>query len=462
MQIAKDLAGFSPAQADDLRKAIGKKNAELMATLKDEFLEGCVGNGVERKVAEHLWAENERSADYSFNKAHAACYALIAYRTAYLKANHPAEYMAALISSVMDTKDRVPFYVQECAEMGIDVLPPDVNASDRDFAVRDGKIRFGLSAVKNVGDNAVRAIIQAREEGGPFHSVWDFCERVDWQHVTARVLESLIRAGALDSTGRPAQGHDRGARPGRGPRAQAAGRPQRRPGEPLREPHGRRRGGRAAHAPAGAGRRVGTARAAVVRARDARPVPLQPSARRRAGEAAPAHRLRALGLAGRNDGETVTIGGLIGSIRQPTTKKGDPMAFVQLEDQTGGCEVVVFSNAFPQARGALDVDRIVVVKGRVDMKTDTAKLVAFEVHSFDEVPDIGIVRVAIDARTVPATALDSLRQLVRDFPGDTPVVVDLTTSRGARRLRLGSDYRVRAEPQFFAEVRALIGDATLV
>ncbi len=111
MQIAKDLAGFSPAQADDLRKAIGKKNAELMATLKDEFLEGCVGNGVERKVAEHLWAENERSADYSFNKAHAACYALIAYRTAYLKANHPAEYMAALISSVMDTKDRVPFYV---------------------------------------------------------------------------------------------------------------------------------------------------------------------------------------------------------------------------------------------------------------------------------------------------------------------------------------------------------------
>ena len=229
MQIAKDLAGFSPAQADDLRKAIGKKNAELMATLKDEFLEGCVGNGVERKVAEHLWAENERSADYSFNKAHAACYALIAYRTAYLKANHPAEYMAALISSVMDTKDRVPFYVQECTEMGIDVLPPDVNASDRDFAVRDGKIRFGLSAVKNVGDNAVRAIVQAREEGGPFHSVWDFCERVDWQHVTARVLESLIRAGALDSTGDPRKGMTARARPGRRPRAQGC-RPTATPG----------------------------------------------------------------------------------------------------------------------------------------------------------------------------------------------------------------------------------------
>ena len=295
MQIAKDLAGFSPAQADDLRKAIGKKNAELMATLKDEFLEGCVGNGVERKVAEHLWAENERSADYSFNKAHAACYALIAYRTAYLKANHPAEYMAALISSVMDTKDRVPFYVQECTEMGIDVLPPDVNASDRDFAVRDGKIRFGLSAVKNVGDNAVRAIVPGARGGRPVPL------GVGLLRARRLAARHRARAGEPDPCrrarlhGRPAQGHDGGARPGRRARAQDAGRPQRRPGQPVREPHGRRRRGRAAHAPAGAGRRVGAARAAVVRARDARPVPLEPSAGGRAGEAAPAHRLRALG-----------------------------------------------------------------------------------------------------------------------------------------------------------------------
>ncbi len=168
------------------------------------------------------------------------------------------------------------------------------------------------------------------------------------------------------------------------------------------------------------------------------------------------------GLAGRRVGETITVGGLVGSIRQLTTKRGDPMAFVQLEDQTGGCEVVVFSNAYTQSRGALEVDRIVIVKGRVDLKTDQAKVVAFEVQAFDEAPDLGIVRVALDARTVPATVLDDLHHLVREFPGETPVVLELATSRGPRRLRLGSEYRVKAEPQFFAEVRALIGEASLV
>ena len=200
MEIAKQLAGFSPAEADDLRKAIGKKIHSLMASLKDKFVQGCVANRIEPKVSEQLWKDMEQAQDYSFNKSHAACYALIAYRTAYLKANHPAEYMAALISSVMNTKDRVPFYVSACEEMGIEVLPPDVNVSASDFAVVEGKIRFGLNAVKNVGENAVEAIIAARATAGPFVSLWDFCERVDPQVVNKRALESLVKSGALDST----------------------------------------------------------------------------------------------------------------------------------------------------------------------------------------------------------------------------------------------------------------------
>ena len=152
-------------------------------------------------VADQLWKDMESSQDYSFNKAHAACYALIAYRTAWLKANHPCEYMAALISSVMNTKDRVPFYVNACDEMGIDVLPPDVNSSAVDFAVVEGKIRFGLNAVKNVGETAAQRIVAARDEGGPFESIWDFTERVDPQVVNKRSLESLVKCGALDSTG---------------------------------------------------------------------------------------------------------------------------------------------------------------------------------------------------------------------------------------------------------------------
>ena len=200
MEIAKQLAGFSPAEADDLRKAIGKKIHELMASLKDKFLEGCAQNDITPAVANQLWKDVEASQDYSFGKSHAACYALVAYRTAYLKAHHPREYMAALISSVMNTKDRVPFYVNACHELGIDVLPPDVNSSECDFAVVKGKIRFGLNAVKNVGDSAARAIVAARKEGGPFESIWDFTERIDPQVANKRALESLVKCGALDST----------------------------------------------------------------------------------------------------------------------------------------------------------------------------------------------------------------------------------------------------------------------
>ena len=153
-------------------------------------------------MAQSLWSLCEAAGDYSFNKSHAACYALLAYRTAYLKANHPAEYMASLLSSVMDTKDRVPFYVAACTEMGLAVLPPDVNVSGADFAVTgEREIRFGLTAIKGVGENAVAAIIAARDAGGPFESIWDFCRRVDQAQVNKRALESLIRGGALDSTG---------------------------------------------------------------------------------------------------------------------------------------------------------------------------------------------------------------------------------------------------------------------
>ncbi len=231
MQIAKELAGFSGAKADDLRKAIGKKNRQAMAALKPEFVEGCRASATKPEVIEFLWNTNEKSADYSFNKSHAACYGLIAYRTAWLKANHTAEYMAALISSVMSTKDKVPFFVARCEEMGIEILPPDVNLSDHRFTVGPssvkggvGSIRFGLDAVKGVGYQAVEAIKSAREDsdptsrgsdpgdsvparpGRPFQSLWDFCERVDSRAVNKKAIEALIKCGALGSTGASRKG----------------------------------------------------------------------------------------------------------------------------------------------------------------------------------------------------------------------------------------------------------------
>src|SRR5262249_3836647 len=206
MQIAKDIAGFSGAKADDLRKAIGKKNREAMAKLKPEFVAGCRASGTSEQVIEWLWATNERSADYSFNRSHAACYTLIASRPAWLKANSPPEFMAALISSVMDTKDKVPFFVAQAELMGIQILPPDVNLSDHEFVVVDGNIRFGLDAVKGVGHQAVDAIKQARGEKGPFTSLFDFCERVDNRTLNKKAIEALSKCGAFGSTRAPRKG----------------------------------------------------------------------------------------------------------------------------------------------------------------------------------------------------------------------------------------------------------------
>src|SRR6202008_2305998 len=206
MLISRDLAGFSGARSDDLRKAIGKKNREAMAKLKPEFVAGCQASGTSAQGIEWLWTTNERSADYSFNRSHAACYALIAYRTAWLKATYPAEYMAALISSVMDTKDKVPFFVNQAEAMGIEILPPDVNQSDHEFMVVDGNIRFGLDAVKGVGYAAVEAIKRARDEGGPFTSLWDFCERVDARAVNKKANKAFEKWGPWVPPGAPRRG----------------------------------------------------------------------------------------------------------------------------------------------------------------------------------------------------------------------------------------------------------------
>ena len=225
----------------------------------------------------------EAAADYSFNRSHAACYGLIAYRTAYLKANYPAEYMAALISSVMSTKDKVPFFVSRCEEMEIKVLPPDVNMSGHDFVVVEGDIRFGLDAVKNVGYAAVEKILEAREAGGEFTSIWDFCARVDCRTVNKKAIESLIKCGALDSTG--------GTRKGMLavlPQAQGAGAKAQEDALSGQgsifdlDPAGSaRRPRRDGALPAAAGRGVRRRRAARDGEGDARHLPLQPSAQPR-------------------------------------------------------------------------------------------------------------------------------------------------------------------------------------
>src|SRR5262245_31073516 len=462
LEIAKQIAGFSPAEADDLRKAIGKKIHELMASLKEKFLEGCAQTETTPAVANQLWKDMESSQDYSFGKSHAAGYALIAYRTAWLRANHPREYMAALISSVMNTKDRVPFYVSACHELGIEVEPPDVNASEHDFAVVEGKIRFGLNAVKNVGDSAARAIVAARQDGGAFASIWDFTERVDPQVANKRALEALVRCGALDSTG-----------DSRGGMIQVL--------EQAAAWGGRMQADRLAGQ--GSIFDLGGGEEAAAPTQQRPPVPmvemekndLLRMEKETLGVYVSEHPLQAIreqlrrktdcGLAEaerRRDGEIVSVGGIVGAIKQLTTKKGEPMVFMRLDDLTGSVEVVVFNSVYGASRDLLELDNVLVVKGRVDHKQEgETKLIAMEVTPFEATPERREVVLRVDATRAPAGLVRNLASVVREFPGETPVVVAISTSQGETTLALGPDYRVQPDPDFFAEVKSLLGEAAI-
>jgi DNA polymerase-3 subunit alpha len=454
MQIARFLAGFTPAEADDLRKAIGKKIHALMASLKGKFLEGCAQNGVAAGVAQQLWADMEQAQDYSFNKSHAACYALISYRTAWLRANHPREYMAALISSVMNTKDKVPFYVNACDELGIEVLPPDVNESQVDFAVVEGKIRFGLNAVKNVGEGACRAIVAARAEGGPFTSIWDFTERVDPSVANKRALESLIKAGALPGSRKGMLGVLERAL------GAATERAKRRDQVSIFD---------------FGDDSVSDTYYEPVHDEEFEKAELLRMEKESLGLYVSEHPLSAIRdqlrrktdcalseLEKRRDGETVVVAGIVSSLKQMTTKKGDPMAFVGLEDVTGAVEVVAFNSTYAAARDLFVPDAVLVVKGRVDHKQQgETKLIALEVKTFEATPERREVRLKVDARSAPAGVIRELAHLVRDFRGEAPVYVELVTSLGPKLLELGPEYRVNPAPDFYAEVRSLLGEAAV-
>ncbi|HEY6781948.1 MAG TPA: DNA polymerase III subunit alpha, partial [Candidatus Dormibacteraeota bacterium] len=372
MQIAKELAGFSGAKADDLRKAIGKKNRAAMAALKPEFVEGCRTSGTSPEVIEFLWNTNEKSADYSFNKSHAACYGLIAYRTAWLKANHTAEYMAALISSVMSTKDKVPFFVARCEEMGIEILPPDVNLSDHEFTVVERNIRFGLDAVKGVGYQAVEAIKRAREQGGQFSSLWDFCERVDSRAVNKKAIDALIKCGAFGSTGASRKGMLEVLE-----QAQGAG-------QKIQQDALIGQGsifdldGDSASPVPGSADRGGLGRPVhpPIPAEEFEQAELLAVEKEAIGLFVSAHPLKPLrdalrarvdcpisSLEDRRDKDLATVGGIITEAKRIRTRNGDPMMFATLDDLAGSVEMLVFGKALAEFESALAVDEVVLVKG---------------------------------------------------------------------------------------------------
>jgi DNA polymerase-3 subunit alpha len=442
--------------ADDLRKAIGKKDKKLMATLKEPLMAGLRTSGVPQQVINRLWSNFEATGDYSFNKSHAACYALISYRTAFLKANYPVEYMAALISSVMNTKDKVPFYVNACHEMGIEVLPPDVNESDVGFTVVGGKIRFGLNAVKGVGKGAIEAIIAAREDG-PFSSLYDFCARVDSVLVNKRTLEALIKSGALDSTGDARRGMLEAlpAAASEGERRRkdrAVGQADLFAHAELEENH---------HAPVS---REEFERETLLRFE-----------KEALGLYVSSHPLQGLRqqlkdevdatvseLTDMPDGTILWTGGVISGLQRRPTRSGGIMVIFRLDDVDGGIEVVAFNTVAEQYAELLREDAIVKVKGRLDRKSeDETKLIAMEVRPFGGVSESRPLMVTVDADRVQLALLQELKEILASFPGQVPVVLQMESLQGQQRLRIGDGYRVAPVGGLYAELKALLGESCI-
>ncbi len=477
MAIAREMAGFTGAEADDLRKAIGKKKRELMATMKDKFMQGLAESNTAPKVAADLWKLNEAAADYSFNKSHAACYGLISYRTAYLKANYPAEYMAAVISSVMNTKDKVPFFVNRCEEMGIDVLPPDVNSSDHSFVVSEKAIRFGLDAVKNVGHAAVEAILHAREDT-PIASIWDFCERVDSRAVNKRAIECLIKCGALDSTEATRKGMLEAL-----PAAQSAGQKAQEDaqlGQGSIFDFGEETGA-GAHATQ-AHHRPPISAAEFERAE------LLAMEKETLGTYLSEHPLTEVrgalrarvdcsiaDLSNKQDGSWVTVGGIVTDCKKIRTKSGNQMMFATLDDVEGQVEMLVFKADESENAAVIEPDAIVIVRGRLDHKDrGETKLVVQEAERFE--PDAaeiaaapavssgpsGPFEVEIEAAMLTLALVDELKAVLEHHKGEAEVHLTIRSgSAESRRFLLGEGYRVRPSGRLQSELDHVLGTAAL-
>jgi DNA polymerase-3 subunit alpha len=362
MQIARDIAGFTMGEADELRKVMGKKQKEKVPYYRAKFVDGAVGLGIDRKLADEIFAFVEPFAGYGFNKSHAVAYGWIAYQTAYLKANHPRAYLAALMTSVKDKTDKLVEYLEDAKKVGIAVLPPDVNESREDFTVVGDDIRFGLAAIKGAGEAAVRAIIDAREKDGRFVDLFDFVKRVDTRYINRKVFEALVKCGALDSLpGNRAQQLDaldtaleiasRAARDRESGQASLFGeleaahdelKPALRnlPAPPVLESLGWEKETLGIFV---SGHPLADVAEALAR-----------------GGAVPVKELRSKG-----EDELVAVAGMVTAVRRTLTKAQQQMLIATVEDMTGSVECIVFPKSYAQLQAAFVPDAIVTLKGRV-------------------------------------------------------------------------------------------------
>ena len=465
MAIAQKLAGYSLGNADLLRRAMGKKKKEILDKEYVPFRAGMQANGYSDGAIQTLWDILVPFSDYAFNKAHTAGYGLVSFWTAYLKANFPQEYMAALLTSVKDDKDKSAVYLNECRRMGIKVLPPDVNDSDFDFTPRGSDIRFGLSAVRNVGANVVDSLIATRKAHGRFASFYDFIDKVEVSVCNKRVVESLIKAGAFDSLGDSRRGliavHEQVIDAAVDlKRAEAVGQFD--------------LFGSMSEAEGAGGLRItpeiplGEWDKAVLLAHERDMLGLYVSDHplygveqflAQATDCSVVH----VHSGDRAEGTVVTVGGLVTGVQRKTTKQGSLWAIVTLEDLDGAVEVMVFPQTYAGAGTLLVEDAVVLVRGRIDRPDeDAARLVAMEITQPDvsEAP-AGPVRLSMPAARCVPPVVDRLKEILAAHPGTTEVHLHLVSSGRTTVLRLDDRLRVTPSPALYGDLKALLGPACL-
>ena len=465
MAIAQKVAGFSLGRADLLRKAMGKKNKEILDKEYVNFEKGMTDNGFSKFAIDKLWETLIPFSDYAFNRAHSAGYGMVSYWTAYLKANYPTEYMAALLTSVRDDKDKSALYLNECRRMGIKVLPPDVNESQSDYTPLGNDIRFGLTAIRNVGENVVASIVANRAVAGRYESFGDFLTKVDGNVCNKKTIESLIKGGAFDSLNHPRKGLtliylEAIDSVMEAKRAESIGQFDLFGGSP----------GLGDTAVTGVEIDIPNQEwdKALLLSYEREMLGLYVSDHPLLGVE---HLLRSstdMPISQINDDsigheQIVTIGGLITQIQRKVSRRGDSWAIVTVEDLEGAIDVMFFANSYTQHSMNLMEDRIVIIRGRIDKREEQVKLMALDLST----PDIsltpsGPLIISMDTVRCTPPVVDRIKEILRSHPGKREVHLKLDDGRKSLVMKIGDDLRVTASPSLSADLKAILGPDCLV
>lgn len=453
MQIVQVLAGFSLGQADLLRRAMGKKKAAILMAQKENFLAGTAARGIDDQLANQIFDLLTHFADYGFNKSHSAAYAWVAWQTAYLKANYPAEFMAAMLTSIMDNTDKVSAYIEQCRRMGIKILPPDINASQVNFSVDDGSIRFGLAAIKNVGEGVLSVMVGEREKSGPFSSLMDFCSRVDMHAINKRHIENFIRCGCFDSLG-------------------------------YRRSQLLHVADRVVDSAVALQREQSTGQLGLFGEEEVQEaaeikLPDMPEAssdillgwekeitgfyitghpldkyRDKISGLTPIERV----LAGEiPDKKKIKLAGIIRECVRRTTRKGDMMCFLRLEDYTHSIRVVVFPKVFYPAMHNTEPDTPVVIIGRVDFsddERDKIQFIADSIIAMDEyLPDYYL---GLHPEQEKPEIYRAMQEIFQQHHGNCVVYIYYY---GSKRLTMNEKkYWLDGSPEAIGKLKKLLGD----